>query len=433
MKVRFLNSLSIIAAGFLGAGCSTGSDHVAAEPAASQPRIGGLEVIPEYDVSTGMMISHHLAQEEEMMPFLLDVLKRFELFVFMPRDHKGREDRRLEPLYEAIENSAPEDLRSRLRSRVQPFGSAHAPNFYRGGREPWERGVWARDWGPLSARFTGEGNRGEGGLAYLDFNYHRSRAYQGSAPLAFVEFLGSRTGGTRGGVAHRNFPIRNPGGNVTVGGNAHLLLAEGKFLKGGSGTNPDDGHRHARQVVDEIRDGLQCRRASLFEAMPHEETGHIDVWAKFLSDDAVLVAALEDSQRSLVPGKHAAVFDEIQAYLDQRADDIEKLGYRVVRVPSPVPVFKANRKFMIRSYVNTLFLVHGDGRRFAYVPRYRKPAVKLPGRSSEYPDADLLENYEREVARVFGDAGYRVMFVPADDLISKDGAIHCVTMQARAP
>ncbi len=88
---------------------------------------------------------------------------------------------------------------------------------------------------------------------------------------------------------------------------------------------------------------------------------------------------------------------------------------------------------MLRSYANTLLLVGRNGRRTAYVPRYRKPAVALSGGARVYPDADLLARYEAAVAGVLSGAGYRVVFVPADGLIERAGAIHCVAMQVRVP
>ncbi len=415
------NAVLLIPVFFLSAGCTLGGGEAATparerlEGTAPGAVAGGtLEIIPEYETSTGLLVSHYLAQRQDKLPFLLKVLESFDLYVLMPRENKGREDPRLAELFEAVDRLAPGGSRDVMRSRIHPFANDHPANYALSGARPWARSIWARDWGPLSARREKQGE-----VAYLDFDYSRVRAYENTTPRGFVDFLRASADPEPGGAICCTGPVSNSLGNFMIGGDGHGMLTEAPL-------------RMASGDLERVfRESLGCRRISVFESMPHEETGHIDMWGKFLDRDTVLVSAMEDRQRQVVPEKQGAVFDDIQAYLDERAREIEGMGYRVIRIPNPVPVFKGGQKLMLRSYANSLLLAGEDGRRFAFVPRYREPAVALSGRSSSYPDADLLEGYEGTVAGIFASAGYEVMFVPADDLIVAGGAIHCVGMQVR--
>lgn len=60
---------------------------------------------------------------------------------------------------------------------------------------------------------------------------------------------------------------------------------------------------------------------------------------------------------------------EVQSYLEARASEIAAMGYEVIRIPMPAPVFTAKGKSMFRSYSNSLLV-----NETAMVPRYLTPA-----------------------------------------------------------
>ncbi len=73
--------------------------------------------------------------------------------------------------------------------------------------------------------------------------------------------------------------------------------------------------------------------------MPHEPKGHIDMWAKLLDDDTIIVSEIVEQTLALFKDspKEMAGAREIQTYLNGRAEELATLGFRVQRVPMPLP------------------------------------------------------------------------------------------------
>ena len=177
---------------------------------------------------------------------------------------------------------------------------------------------------------------------------------------------------------------------------------------------------NAGQIKSYYEDFAGCERVTIFPRLPAEGTGHIDMWAKFLSDDIVLVneltrATLEEMADGTA-SKRTAV--QIQKFLEERAVEIAAMGYQVIRVPMPSPVVGSNDIF--RSYSNSLIV-----NKTAIVPRYSRPARG----ALDYEDEDLIAGYESSVRRAYEAAGLKVVFIDSDRLIASGGAIHCITMQ----
>jgi agmatine/peptidylarginine deiminase len=113
----------------------------------------------------------------------------------------------------------------------------------------------------------------------------------------------------------------------------------------------------------------------------------------------------------------------MQNYLDTRAAEIEAMGFNVIRIPAPGPIFRSDDTF--RSYTNSL-TVNGN----VIVPRYVTPASDtISTESGDYFDQALLSKYEREVRKVYEKFGYKFTWVDSDGLIYRGGAVHCTTMQ----
>lgn len=159
--------------------------------------------------------------------------------------------------------------------------------------------------------------------------------------------------------------------------------------------------------------------------MPHETTGHIDVWAKLISESTVLVGQVTERAISRIPERiDQADAEEIKSFLDKQAQAFAGMGYTVVRVPMPAPIIYGG---LYRSYTNSLLL---NGTLIA--PSYVAPAAGVIAHSdgeSNYPDADLQPEYEAQLRRQIESLGLNILFVPADRLVDYGGVIHCATMQ----
>ena len=161
--------------------------------------------------------------------------------------------------------------------------------------------------------------------------------------------------------------------------------------------------------------------------MPYDATGHIDMWAKFLDDRTVMVNEIRPEIFNLPYSfTDRQKVQEIADYLDARTSEMQRLGFRVVRVPMPAPAFSNQRGDLIRSYTNSLF-VNGA----TIVPVYRSPyyGAEHGNRFGQYEDAALLAEYEAEALNIYRQYGYRTSTIVTDDLIAMFGAVHCVTMQ----
>ncbi len=261
--------------------------------------------------------------------------------------------------------------------------------------------VWARDWSPLGALSTDDR------LRFLDLNYYPSRPADDSTARTFAGLVG---------IERVSVPVYNEGGNFMTNGRGDCLMttrvtdANNDIFKAG------DIILDAEAVKQYYGEFAGCQRTTIFPRMPREKTGHIDMWGKFLDDDTVIVNQISDETLAYASAGNRALASELQKYFDNRADDIEALGFKVVRIPMPVPSIG-----LFRSYTNSLLL---NG--VAIIPRYNSAS------GGSYADQKLLSSYEAKVRQIYEGLGYKAVFIPSDQLIATGGAIHCVTMQVPA-
>jgi agmatine/peptidylarginine deiminase len=266
--------------------------------------------------------------------------------------------------------------------------------------------VWARDWSPLTA--IGAKNSAYAGEdVYLDFNYYAARWRDDSVPRVFAEALSA---------PRVSVPVYNEGGNFMVNGQGLCLMASRVSEANAKGAAMEnDLVLDEAQIADYYTRFGGCSKVRIFPRMPIEGTGHIDLWAKFVSDDTVLVNQLTDETIATITesSQDERNAREIQAYLEERAVDMETMGLNVVRIPMPAPKGR-----ITRSYMNSL-LLNGH----AIVPVYAADGI------GETPDNALLEGYEQQVREAYESAGFKFVPVNSDLPIRRGGAVHCVTMQ----
>ncbi len=256
--------------------------------------------------------------------------------------------------------------------------------------------VWARDWSPLSAISK------DGKIRLLDLNYYPERPADDSMARTLEKTMG---------YSRVSVPVYNEGGNFMDNGRQECLMTTRVTDANATQAIAGDLILDAEQVSAYYKDFGGCSKVSIFPRMPNEKTGHIDMWGKFLDDDTVIVNQVSVETISYAKSASARSFAlKIQAFMDERAAEIENLGYRVVRIPMPLPQLG-----LFRSYTNSL-LVNGTAILTDYVQR-------------GYADDALMGHYKAAAKKAYEDLGYKTSWIPSDELIATGGAIHCVTMQ----
>ncbi len=305
----------------------------------------------------------------------------------------------------------------------------------------YTQSVWARDWSPLLAfPLKKESNALP---RMLDLNYYNKRPLDDGAPraLANVESWG-----------RVSVPVYNEGGNFMINSRGDCLMTTRVIDANAKAIKSDDQVLDAQGVSEYYKIFAGCTAVHIFPRMPEEGTGHIDMWAKFLNDDTILMNELSQKTLDTLSGSELATAKKIQKWLTERAVDLEKLGFKIERIPMPAPLYSGGQ-LVIRSYTNSL-LMNGT----ALIPEYKSPAqvqftrnIISENRISHifaqenrklttakniqaqswgvYPDSDYLPEYTASVKAAYEKFGFKAAFFESDDLIFMGGAIHCVTMQ----
>lgn len=235
---------------------------------------------------------------------------------------------------------------------------------------------WTRDYGPIPVALE------DGTPGFVDARYYPNRRRDDAVPTLMSRYFG---------VDAYRPDLATEGGNFMTNGEGLCVVTEWLLQE-----NPN----LSRTQVETIkRDYFGCQRLVVLERMDGEGTGHVDMFAKFLDEDTVMVGSYDPIEEPQNAG-----------ILDRNADRLREIrladgsNLEVVRVPMPradYPVF--------RSYTNSLIV--NDT---VVVPIY---------------EAD--RRFESRALQVYRDnmpAGYRIVTVPADDVIELGGAVHCTTM-----
>jgi agmatine/peptidylarginine deiminase len=269
--------------------------------------------------------------------------------------------------------------------------------------------VWARDWSPQGALTA------DGSLRLLDFNYYGNRQADDFTAQSMERLLD---------FDRVSVPVYNEGGNFMNNTRGDCLMTTRVTDANEVAERSDDIELDADGVAAYYKAAAGCKTVKIFPRIPYEGTGHIDMWAKFLDDDNVIVSELREEVMGLYTTKaDLQKARNMQAYLEARAVEIKAMGFNVIRIPAPGPIFRNEETY--RSYTNSL-TVSGS----VIVPRYVAPdSDTIATANGNYFDQALLPKYEAEVRKVYESFGYKFTWVNSDALIFTGGAVHCTTMQ----
>ena len=264
---------------------------------------------------------------------------------------------------------------------------------------------WVRDFGPIPIF------RDAARLTFVEGVYPHNQ----EADIAFSKRLASSLA-----VAHEGMPIYFEGGNFLTDGRRCFmssLVPDAQIFA--DARNGEEGKTDPRAATAlELRNRIGCLDVILIENPPHP---HIDMYAKIVSPDTVLVGELEEKTLSLFRDQEGVApldYQRLQATLDEAAAQLAK-HLRVIRIPVPVPFRGTNRNF-----TNAL-LINGH----ALVPSYDRMGFDY----DNYPDQELKDYYENKVRGIYEAQGFQVTFANADALIYNGGALHCVALQIPTP
>lgn len=333
---------------------------------------------------------------------------------------------------------------------------------------PMAPSSWARDWSPMTA-FAADRSR-----ILVDFNYYTTRPTDDEVPsLLAASLKTSQRLSVPVYLEGGNFMTTSKGRCMTTSrileansdqAKTYIVDAQG-LVVGEEGSAPlSAGHKLLKgilyfdraaqprirtdelllgqgEIVRHLREAAGCQEVTIFPKLPFESTGHLDMWAKALNDETILVGAIEKDEAARLPDRELGhVGKQIGRYLDARAKDFEKMKFKVIRIPMPLPHRLDPRQkernlgdaFGFRSFTNSLFIVTAKGKT-VLVPRYSKVWVR--GLSDEtkgrypYPDFVQTAAMERQVQTIYQSAGYSVSWIEADEILAYGGAVHCATMQ----
>lgn len=165
--------------------------------------------------------------------------------------------------------------------------------------------------------------------------------------------------------------------------------------------------------------------------MPHEVTGHVDMFLMAIDDDTLLVPALRpEGMKFAEAGEATEVAKAIARFLDETADRVGALGYTVLRPPMLPPtltlsVDDGQLDPAVISPTNGLLL------------RTRRDAVAVmprPDTAPRPPRSDALaRRYAKAWGRMLRAHGWRIDFVDVAELSRLRGLIRCVTALVPAP
>lgn len=221
---------------------------------------------------------------------------------------------------------------------------------------------WYQDFGPIySVDASGE-------LVSNDFIYSRfNRHNDDTTPARLAKLQG---------VKNRQVSMDYEGGNFISDGHGTCFASSRVYQQ-----NPNLSQSEVQGLM---KANLGCQKTVILTPLEDDDTFHIDLFAKLVSDRTFLVGDFVDHPRN-------------QQIMNQNAQILQNMGYNIVRIPVRMPELGT-----YYTHINS-FLING----YALLPTY-----------------GIAE--DQTAAEAYRKLGYKVLPVDAADLAPSGGALHCI-------
>jgi MYXO-CTERM domain-containing protein len=248
--------------------------------------------------------------------------------------------------------------------------------------------IWARDFGPVSIVTTP--TSGSPTLSFVDFRYYHARQYDDEIPADLAKDWG---------INDFRPDLEYEGGNFMSTADGLCAATRGVLYY---------NLQYSQSAVEQIfADYLGCKETVFTATMQGGVIAHIDMFAKFASDTAMLVAEYQASQDAT----NKAILDANAKLFDGKTTPSGKT-MTVTRIPMPDAGSGILKTW--RTYTNSLSLLGTGGGKVVLIPVYSDETTY---------EKDALAAY----AKVF--PGWTLVPIDSKIIIPGQGAIHCITMQ----
>lgn len=157
------------------------------------------------------------------------------------------------------------------------------------------------------------------------------------------------------------------------------------------------------QIEAELIRMLNVKKVIILPQLPFETTGHVDIFMKFMGKNTMMIADATNKEQAAV--------------LKQVADQVQKMGYKVVRLMNGN--LDANASRLVLTYINSLIV-----NKMVLIPSYAEKGY--------YTDAAQFKQIQISDAKakeVYESLGYKVVQIPSREMIDYGGSIHCLTKE----
>jgi len=249
--------------------------------------------------------------------------------------------------------------------------------------------VWVRDYGPWWIIEP------ENSLAIIDLVYNRPRPLDDTYPESAAGYFG---------INYYGLGLIEAGGNMLLDGQGAVIVSNVIF----DGSQGFDPTLTQDQLEQYFLDYFGVHKVIVTPHLINDGTGHIDMFVKLINDSTIIVGEYEN-QSAGYPGN----YDICNQVASQLANETNGAGrpYNIVRMPMP-----PYNNGITYTYINSLIVNN-------------KVLVPIYGFSTDTDfanDDSVLALYETIMP------GVDAVGFDCNQIISANGAIHCIAMKVPA-
>ena len=278
--------------------------------------------------------------------------------------------------------------------------------------------LWTRDYFPLLPVDNA------GNPVLIDFNYY---------PHDILGEMIPKTLEDQTGLPRVSLPIYAEGGNIIINDDGLCLMSDSILMENSQVKVEGDKALSRAEITTFYKQYVGCKDLKFFPIMPYEGSQHIDIWAKYISNDTILVHDLQERTLLTMNSKYRSRGKEIQTFLRARQADLKALGLKVKTIPMPAPYFDLGNEgsdyeyelISILSFINGL-IINGTIIFPDYIQNNDADGNDIP-----MSDIQYYSDYKKSISSTVGDEGFKAVFINADNIVGLGGAIHCVTKESR--